>query len=127
MILTLIYEGIFYAGSHGFRPGKSQHPHEPKVSIEGPLNVTASAGQKVQLIGAVTDPDGNTVTVKWWQFKTDSYPGDVTFVNPTSHSTEFVVPSDAKPGQTIRILEATDNNSLPLTRYQRVIVTISDK
>jgi hypothetical protein len=36
-----------------------------------------------------------------------------------------VVPADAAPGQTMHlILEATDNGSLQLSRYQRVIVTV---
>jgi len=102
--------------------------HEPKVNIEGPLNITARAGQKVRLTGAVSDPDGNSVSVKWWQFKAGSYPGEVTIMNPTSLSTEVIVPADATRGQTIHcILEATDNGSLPLTRYQRVIITVGDK
>lgn len=101
--------------------------HEPHVSVEGPLNVTARAGQKVRLKGTTSDPDGNAVSVKWWQFKVGTYPGDVTITNPASHSTELVVPVDAARGQTIHvILEATDNASLPLTRYQRIIVTVDD-
>jgi hypothetical protein len=101
--------------------------HEPKVSIEGPLNMTARAGQKIQLTGKVSDPDGNAVSVKWWQFKAGTYSGDVTIINPTSLSTEVVVPADAKAGQTIHlILEATDNDSSPLTRYQRLIITIEN-
>jgi hypothetical protein len=99
--------------------------HEPVVTIKGPLNLTGRAGEKVKLKGRVSDPDGNTVSVKWWQFKTDTYPGDVTISKPTSLSSEFTIPADAAPGQTIHlILEATDNGSLPLTRYQRIIVTV---
>jgi hypothetical protein len=99
--------------------------HEPKVSIDGPPNVTARAGKKIKLGGNVSDPDGNAVSVKWWQFKVGTYSGDVSVTNPTSLTTEFVVPSDATPGQTIHlILEATDKNEMPLTRYQRVIVTV---
>jgi len=99
--------------------------HEPRVSIKGPLNVTARPGKKVQLKGVVSDPDGNAVSVKWWQFKIGTYPGDVTFKNPTSPLAEVVVPADAIPGQTIHlILEVTDNGSLPLTRYQRIILTV---
>ncbi|HOX81923.1 MAG TPA: DUF1593 domain-containing protein [Chryseolinea sp.] len=102
--------------------------HEPKVSIEGPLNVSARAGQKVLLKGIVSDPDGDAVSLKWWQFKTGTYQGDIAIQNPSSTSTEFVIPADAKNGQTIHvILEATDNNSLPLTRYQRIIITFSGK
>jgi len=102
--------------------------HEPKVRIEGPLNVTAGAGQKVRLTGVVFDPDGDTVSVKWWQFKAGSYSGDVTIVDPASLSTGVVIPPDAQPTQTIHfMLEATDNGSPPLTRYQRVIVTVKDE
>jgi hypothetical protein len=102
--------------------------HEPNVSIEGPLHLVARAAQKIQLTGVVSDPDGNALSVRWWQFKTGSYPGDVMIVNPTSPVTEVIVPADATPGQTIHyILEATDNSSLPLTRYQRVIITIGDQ
>ncbi len=40
-------------------------------------------------------------------------------------STSFRVPKDAQPGQTIHvILEATDNGTPPLTRYQRFIVRV---
>ena len=102
--------------------------HEPKVRIEGPLKITAQAGKKVKLTGIVSDPDGNAVSVKWWQFKVGSYPGDVAITNPTAVSTEVVVPPDAAPGQTIHlILEATDNGSLPLTRYQRVIIEVDGR
>ncbi|HTJ53610.1 MAG TPA: nucleoside hydrolase-like domain-containing protein [Cyclobacteriaceae bacterium] len=99
--------------------------HEPVVIVKGPHDLTARAGAKIKLAGSVSDLDGDAVSVKWWQFKVGSYKGDVTIPNPTQASTEFVVPADAVTGQTIHlILEATDNNSLPLTRYQRIIITV---
>ncbi len=102
--------------------------HEPKVSIKGPLNITARAGKKVHLKGIVSDPDGNDVSVRWWQFNVGTYPGDVTITNPSALNTEVVVPTDATSGQTIHlILEATDNGVLPLTRYKRVIITIDGR
>jgi hypothetical protein len=66
------------------------------------------------------------VTVKWWQYKdAGTYPGDITFSTPTALKTTFRVPDDANPGQTIHvILEATDDGTPPLTRYQRVIITV---
>ncbi|HEY3403731.1 MAG TPA: DUF1593 domain-containing protein [Ohtaekwangia sp.] len=101
--------------------------HEPAVSIKGALNVKARPGQKIKLKGAVIDPDGDKVTVKWWQFKTGSYSGDIVFSDPLSLSTEVVVPADAKQGQTIHcILEATDSGEMPLTRYQRVVITVNN-
>jgi hypothetical protein len=54
-----------------------------------------------------------------------TYPGDVRFSGQASLNTTFRVPDDAQPGQTIHlILEATDNGTPPLTRYQRVIVRV---
>lgn len=102
--------------------------HEPVVKIDGPLNVTAQPGDRVTLKGIATDPDGDEVTVQWWQFRTDSYPGEVAIENATSKVASLVVPADAKAGQSIHIiLEASDNGSPQLTRYQRVIVTVGER
>ncbi len=99
--------------------------HEPQVTVEGPVNITARAGQRLRLKGIVSDPDGDAVSIRWWQFESGTYPGHVTIANPTALSTEVVVPPDATQGQTIHlILEATDDDPLPLTRYGRVVVTV---
>jgi hypothetical protein len=100
--------------------------HDPVVALRTSARVSARAGETVKLEGAVSDPDGNAVTVKWWRWKdVDTYPGDVTIANPTSLATSLQVPSDAKAGQTIQIvLEGTDNGAPPLTRYRRVVVTV---
>jgi len=98
--------------------------HEPVVTIEGPLNILANPGDKIRLNGKVTDPDGNEVTIKWWQFQVGSYPGKVEIINPTSPQARIVIPKDAA-GQTIHIvLDSTDNGTPALTRYQRVVVTV---
>lgn len=102
--------------------------HEPIVKIEGPLHVLASAGEKIRLNGAVSDPDGNAVSIKWWQFQVGSYPNTVVISNPNSARAEVLIPNDADGGQTIHlILEATDNGMPSLTRYQRLIITVRDK
>lgn len=99
--------------------------HEPVVKIEGPLSIMGTAGATIRLNGNVSDPDKNNVSVKWWQFKVGSYPGQVTIENPSSLQTKITIPKDAALGQTIHIiLEATDNGKPALTRYQRVIITI---
>ncbi|HPP92639.1 MAG TPA: hypothetical protein P5151_10810, partial [Bacteroidales bacterium] len=75
--------------------------------------------------GRVSDPDGNKVAVKWWQFNAGTYPGKVDISHPDSLKTYVTIPRDAAGGQTIHIiLEATDNGEPPLTRYQRIIITI---
>jgi hypothetical protein len=102
--------------------------HEPVVKIEGPLSILASAGQKIRLNGVVSDPDGDAISVKWWQFRVGTYPNEVVISNPSSTQTEIIIPRDAIGGQTIHIiLEATDNGTPSLTRYQRVIITVKDK
>ncbi len=102
--------------------------HEPVVRIKGRLSVTARPGDTIRLEGEVSDPDGNAVAVKWWQYRAGSYPGEVAVTNSSSAATEVRVPADATPGQTIHlILEATDNGTPALTRYQRVIVTVRGK
>lgn len=102
--------------------------HQPVVKIEGPLQVLAAAGEKIRLNGMVTDPDGNAVTIKWWQFAAGTYPNNVTILNPAAAQAQVQVPADAQGGQTIHlILEATDNGTPALTSYQRVIVTVRNK
>lgn len=109
-------------------PAFASANHEPVVRVEGPLLVMASAGQTIRLNGAVSDPDKNAVTVRWWQFRVGSYPGEVVIAGPTSLQTEVLVPADAGSGQTIHlILEATDNGTPSLTRYQRVVITVRDR
>ena len=100
--------------------------HPPKVSIKGPLDVSAKPGATVRLQGETSDPDHNAVKVNWWQYNdAGTYPGDITFSDPAALTTTFRVPDDAQAGQTIHvILEGTDNGTPALTRYQRVIVRV---
>ncbi len=102
--------------------------HGPVVKINGPLNVNAHPGEKVRIKGIVSDPDGDTVSVRWWQFRVGTWPGQIKFSDPSSVSTEVAVPADALAGQTIHvILEATDNGSPVLNRYQRIIITVGNR
>jgi hypothetical protein len=102
--------------------------HEPSVEIEGPLNILASAGEKICINGDVSDPDGNTVSIKWWQFRVGSYPKKVVISNQNQPQAEVRIPDDAIGSQTIHlILEATDNGTPSLTGYQRIIITVKNK
>ena len=107
-------------------PKFSEANHEPKVRIKGPSEVSVRPGSTARLEGEVSDPDHNAVKVTWWQDNAAStYSGEVLFSDQSALSTSFRVPSDALPGHTIHvILEATDNGTPPLTRYQRLIVRI---
>jgi hypothetical protein len=100
--------------------------HEPRVTIRGPTRITARPGETVRLRGAVSDPDGDRVSVRWWQWKeAGTYPGEVSVTDATTPEASIRVPADARPGQTIHlILEATDEGVPPLTRYGRVVVEV---
>ena len=101
--------------------------HPPVVQISGSSNVSAQPSETVRLEATVSDPDGDAVTVRWWQYvEADSYSGRVTLPDSTVLATSFRVPNDATPGSTIHlILEVTDNGTPALTRYQRVIVSVT--
>ena len=100
--------------------------HPPVVALIGSARLSAHPGETVRLECTTSDPDGNTVRVRWWQWKdVDTYPGEVTLSNATSRSASLQVPADAADGQTIHVvLEATDDGRPAMTRYQRVIVTV---
>jgi hypothetical protein len=100
--------------------------HEPVVTVDGPLARTARPGETIRLRGSVTDPDRDTTTASWWHYQdAGSYQGEVVIPNAASLDTTVQIPGDARPGHTIHvILEATDSGTPPLTRYQRVIVTV---
>jgi hypothetical protein len=101
--------------------------HEPKVSVRGASALSARPGETIRLEGVATDPDGNAVTVRWWQWReVGTYPANVTFSDPAGLATSVQVPRDAAPGQTIQlVLEATDNGIPALTRYQRLIISVT--
>jgi hypothetical protein len=102
--------------------------HEPKVRVDGPLEVVVYAGQKVKLSGTVSDPDGNNITVRWWQFMLPDTRSSVEIATLAAIQTMVTIPKDAKPGDSYHvILEATDDGSPSLTRYQRVIMTVKGR
>lgn len=123
------------AAQHGFAarlrwsvtPTHAGANHEPRVTIRGRARMNARPGETIGLQGITSDPDGNAVTVRWWVWKdVSTYPSPVTLSHPTALSTTLQVPADATVGQTIHlILEATDNGTPPLSRYQRVVVSIT--
>ena len=108
-------------------PTYSGANHDPVVTVRGTSRVSAHPGETVRLEGTASDPDGNAVAVRWWRWKeVDTYPGEVRFSDPTALVTHLDIPNDATPGQTIQVvLEATDTGTPALTRYQRVIISVT--
>jgi hypothetical protein len=99
--------------------------HPPSVKLAHANNLTAKPNQKVALRGKATDPDGDKLTYKWWQYvEVGTYPNSVNIENADAANASFSMPSDIKKGETVHlILEVTDSKAMNLTRYQRVIIT----
>ncbi len=96
--------------------------HPPRAVVDGPLDRTVQPGEKVTLSATgSTDPDGDRLSYTWWQYT------DVDTATPIdiTGAASFVVPNE--PGKTIHvILEVTDDGTPPLTRYRRIVFTITE-
>jgi len=101
--------------------------HALVLGIRGSSRIAVRAGETLRLEGTLSDPDGNDVAVRWWRWKeVDTYPGEVSFSDPTALTTRLHIPEDALSGQTIQlVLEATDAGTPALTRYRRAVVSVT--
>ncbi|SNT54216.1 Protein of unknown function [Asanoa hainanensis] len=97
--------------------------HAPSVQVRGKDSVRARPGSTVSLSARTSDPDHDRVTTSWWQYREEgTYPGAV----PVSAGGTVHVPADAVRGQTISVIvQGTDDGQFPLTRYDRVTITVS--
>lgn len=99
--------------------------HAPVAKLRGTSVRDVKAGETVKLAATATDPDGNKLTYKWWQYAdADSAKATVTIANSDSlDQASFVAPNE--PGKQVQIiLEVTDSGTPPLVGYQRVICNI---
>jgi hypothetical protein len=89
----------------------------------------ARPGQSVSLSPKDTsDPDGDELSYRWWQYQeADTYDGTIEIKDAGKQEASFTVPGDAGKGKTVHVIcEVTDAGTPPLTRYQRVVLTVED-
>lgn len=103
--------------------------HNPTAAVKPGTDITARPGAKITLRGSATDPDGDHVSYKWWQYTdADTYPGEIRLSGTDRSSASFDVPKDAAPGSTIHIILEVKDSGLPaLKHYQRVVITVDKK
>lgn len=110
-------------------PRFSDANHHPRLTAKTSRFISAQPGHVVELRLSANDPDGNDIAVRWWRWdEADSYTGVINLDRANGLSTSFKVPLDAQPNQTIHLLaEATDNGAPALTRYERFVITVTEK
>ncbi len=116
-------------------PEYSKANHPPIPVLNHPAQFAAKPGERVNLSAeGTTDPDGDALTYEWFYY---GEPGTFTTANARTGAAVkiedadkinawFTVPTSRvfKNGTMHIILAVTDRGKPPLTRYQRVIVTV---
>ncbi|MES1201290.1 MAG: nucleoside hydrolase-like domain-containing protein [Pseudomonadota bacterium] len=101
--------------------------HPPIPALAHPRTLTVHGGDRVWLDASGTrDPDGDSLSYLWF-----NYPEAGTLAAPIPvdgaeniFRVSFVAPEVTRPETAHFILRVTDKGSPPLSRYERVIVTI---
>ncbi len=99
--------------------------HPPEVTVEPAGMISVEPGETVSLSASATDPDGDALSYRWWQYwEVDTYPGRLDLSTSAGTPLDILVPEDLEHGQTIHlIVEVSDATEHPMTRYRRVILT----
>jgi hypothetical protein len=106
----------------------AQANHPPVARLRGELRRTAKAGQKIELDASdSSDPDGHKLQFEWAYYpEPGSYHGPaITIQNAATSRATFVAPKVSATETIHIILVVTDEGSPPLTRYQRLVITVT--
>jgi hypothetical protein len=98
--------------------------HAPVVIVKN-KNIKVKVGQQITINAITTDPDKNQVNINFWQYVEAGTLKDKVEISHEGTKAQITIPTTAKSGDTIHVIvEATDNGTPTLTRYQRVILTV---
>lgn len=100
--------------------------HQPEVRLETAFERKVRAGESVAVRVSAEDPDGDALTVRWWQYaEAGTCPAAVQISGSDAPEARVTVPADAPSGTTVHLIcEVTDAGAPALTRYARTILTI---
>ena len=101
--------------------------HPPRVRVREGTDLSCPAGATLALTAEVSDPDGDEVRVRWWQYREAGTSPLAVAVRSDGERCEIDVPAEAEPGTTVHVIaEATDSGAPALTRYQRVVIEVAE-
>ena len=96
-----------------------QANHAPVITAQQKYFV--KAGETIELKAMVKDPDGDALTVQWWQFAKYKNSPKVMIQNKEELNTKVQVPSNVVVNEKINlILEVRDNAKNYITRYKNI-------
>lgn len=100
--------------------------HKPEINILEDQDRTVNAGEKVTLVTEIKDPNGDEISVNWWQYKeAGSYKGLIELQNVKNVTLSFIAPQVSKQETIHIILEVTDNGNPSLSSYKRFVLSVS--
>jgi hypothetical protein len=105
----------------------AQANHPPVPVLGHADRITVKSGEHFQLDAhGTTDPDGDSLSFWWFHYpEAGTYRGRITWSGAENLARlDLVAPKVEKPETAHFILKVTDKGSPPLSRYERVIVTI---
>lgn len=102
--------------------------HAPVPVFKGEKELTADGNSKIELsaLGS-SDPDGDSLSYKWIYYgEAGNFEDTVNIQNDDSLRAVLTTPLVYIPTTLHIILEVTDNGSPALTRYQRILVHVTE-
>lgn len=103
--------------------------HRPDMIIREGNQIDVKCGEKITLHAETSDPDGDQVTVSWWNYREagtyQEAENNRIILEEKTDEVSIRIPEDAKIGDTIHIIaRAEDDGEHKLAYYQRVILTV---
>lgn len=102
--------------------------HAPVVKLTHPDRLTVKSGERFVLSARdSTDPDGDSLSFQWFHYAEIGHwqTGIANGIAANIHTVDFTAPPVTAPREAHFIVRVTDKGDPPLSRYERVIVTIT--
>ncbi|MDL2300969.1 DUF1593 domain-containing protein [Lachnospiraceae bacterium OttesenSCG-928-D06] len=103
-----------------------QANHAPVVVVKGETEITIMAGEKLIIDASDSyDPDGDELSFNWeWYREPGSFRGTLQILNHMEREATVMIPNVDRMCTIHVILSVSDKTAYPVTRYQRIIITV---